>query len=42
VSEGFDPSSITDPVYFRDDAQRRYTRLDHALYEAIIKGKVRI
>jgi hypothetical protein len=42
VRDGFDPTSIRDPIYFRDDTQKRYVRLDAQLYEAIQKGKVRI
>jgi fatty-acyl-CoA synthase len=41
-SEGFDPTVIADPVYFRDDGTRTYVRLDAALYAEIQAGKRRL
>jgi len=42
VREGFDPSIISDALYFRHDAQRRYVRIDPQLYEAIQQGRIRV
>ena len=42
VKEGFDPSSIRDPIYFLHPQQQKYVRLDPALYAEICAGKVRL
>mmetsp|Transcript_32788 Transcript_32788/g.40276 ORF Transcript_32788/g.40276 Transcript_32788/m.40276 type:complete len:377 (+) Transcript_32788:597-1727(+) len=40
--QGFDPSSIDDPLFFIDTAAQTYTPLDAALYESIQSGKTRV
>jgi len=40
--EGFDPSAITDPLYFFDDVAGVYVPLDAALYEKIKSGSMRL
>lgn len=35
VKDGFDPSIIKDPVYFRDDSQGRFVCVDQSLYQQI-------
>ena len=42
VNEGFDPSRIRDPLYFRDDARGRFVPLDQRLYEEIVAGRARV
>jgi len=42
VREGFDPSGITDPVYFRDSKAQTFVPVDKALYDAICSGKMRL
>eukprot|EP01097_Dermamoeba_algensis_P010533 TRINITY_DN7847_c0_g1_i1.p1 TRINITY_DN7847_c0_g1~~TRINITY_DN7847_c0_g1_i1.p1 ORF type:complete len:632 (-),score=97.89 TRINITY_DN7847_c0_g1_i1:169-2064(-) len=36
IVEGFNPDTIGDPLYFRDDTQHRYVRLDRDLYHKIV------
>ncbi len=40
--EGYNPSHISDPVYFNDQSQRRFVRLDPALYDRLCAGELRI
>lgn len=40
--QGFDPAVIDDPLYFRDDVQRRYVPLTPKLVERIRAGVVRL
>jgi len=40
--EGFDPNTISDPLYFIDTENRTYVPLDSALYDQIQNGEVRI
>jgi fatty-acyl-CoA synthase len=40
--QGYDPRSCTDPLFFRDDAQRRYVPLTTSLFEGIQSGAVRL
>ena len=40
--EGFDPATISDPIYFDDPAAQAYVRLDAALYQRIDAGKIRL
>jgi len=40
--QGYDPKVITDPLYFRDDVQRRYVPLTDTLLETIRDGHVRL
>jgi fatty-acyl-CoA synthase len=42
VKEGFDPSTIVDPIYFYHGERDRYVPLDPALHESICAGKVRL
>jgi fatty-acyl-CoA synthase len=42
VKQGFDPSTIGDPIYFNDPATKSFMRLDAALYDDIRAGKVRL
>jgi fatty-acyl-CoA synthase len=39
---GFDPSAISDPIYFDDGATKAYVRLDNALQARIAAGEVRV
>ena len=40
--QGYDPSACRDPLYFRDDAQRRYVLLTTALLEQVRSGTLRL
>jgi len=40
--EGFDPETISDPLYVRDSATGQYVRLTPALYDEICKGKMKL
>jgi len=40
--EGFDPTRVEDPLYFRDDVLGRYVPLDEALYADLLSGRARI
>ncbi|KAK3586016.1 hypothetical protein CHS0354_033137 [Potamilus streckersoni] len=41
VKEGYDPSLITDPLYYRDDSRKNYFQLTHEIYDQIrIKSKL--
>jgi fatty-acyl-CoA synthase len=42
VSEGFDPATTSDPIYFSDPAARRFVPLDEALRARILSGEVRL
>jgi fatty-acyl-CoA synthase len=42
VREGFDPSSIADPLYVFDSAASRYERLTPERHAAIIQGQVKL
>jgi hypothetical protein len=39
---GFDPSRMTDPLYFDDARAQRYVPVDAALHAAILDGTIRI
>jgi len=39
--EGFNPSTVVDPIYFRDDAAKTYVRLTPQLYDQIVGGDLR-
>ena len=41
VAEGFDPSRIADPLYFRDPRAKAFATLDSAMFEEIASGSVR-
>ncbi len=40
VDQGFDPRTISDPVFFASHEQAIYLPLDAALYEKIVSGDV--
>jgi fatty-acyl-CoA synthase len=42
VREGFDPDSVREPLYFRDDSEKNYVPLDAELYARIVEGDVRV
>jgi fatty-acyl-CoA synthase len=42
MQAGFDPSRVTDPLYFDDARTQRYVPVDAALYAAISEGAIRI
>ena len=42
MQSGFDPSRVTDPLYFDDARSQRYVPVDAALYAAIVDGTIRI
>jgi fatty-acyl-CoA synthase len=42
MQSGFDPSRVTDPLYFDDARSQRYVPLDAALYAAIVDGTIRM
>jgi fatty-acyl-CoA synthase len=41
-TEGFDPSGIEDPLFFRDDDAACFVPLDQALYSEIVAGTRRL
>jgi fatty-acyl-CoA synthase len=42
MQAGFDPSRVTDPLYFDYARSQRYIAVDAALYAAISEGTIRI
>jgi fatty-acyl-CoA synthase len=42
MQTGFDPSRVTDPLYFDDARSQRYVPVDAALYAAISEGTIKI
>jgi len=42
VEEGFDPTKIQDPLYFRDSQAGRYVPLDADLHQRLLSGDVRL
>jgi hypothetical protein len=40
--EGYDPSHVPDPIYFNDQSQRNFVRLDAPLYDRLCAGELRI
>jgi fatty-acyl-CoA synthase len=42
VRDGFDPSRVADPLFFRDTAGVTYVRLDAAMFAKIVSGSVRV
>lgn len=42
VKQGFDPSRINDPVWFLQPGGARYGRLDQAMTQQIVAGRVRL
>ncbi|MEL6259226.1 MAG: long-chain-acyl-CoA synthetase, partial [Pseudomonadota bacterium] len=41
VKEGFDPQAVTDPLYFYDPAEKRYTPVNADAHKTIVAGGVR-
>ncbi|NXP83482.1 S27A2 synthetase, partial [Ramphastos sulfuratus] len=42
VREGFDPSSIQDPLFIRDEQQKSYIPLQPQAYQAILERKLNL
>ncbi|MBV8510027.1 MAG: long-chain-acyl-CoA synthetase, partial [Xanthobacteraceae bacterium] len=42
VREAFDPSETSDAIYFNDPRAQAFVRLDPALYQDIISGRINI
>ena len=42
AKEGFDPSRLTDTIFFLDSVAGRYVPLDALAYDRILKGEIRI
>jgi fatty-acyl-CoA synthase len=42
VKDGFDPDTITDPIYFNDPSRRAFIPLDRAVYTDIQSGHTRL
>jgi fatty-acyl-CoA synthase len=42
VRQGYDPAATDDTIYFDDPAQQAFVQLDHALYDRIQAGAVRL
>jgi fatty-acyl-CoA synthase len=42
VKEGFDPATISDPLYWYDPATSQYVRLDATHYADLIEGRIKI
>eukprot|EP00744_Colponema_vietnamica_P011884 GILI01016699.1.p2 GENE.GILI01016699.1~~GILI01016699.1.p2 ORF type:complete len:146 (+),score=27.28 GILI01016699.1:3-440(+) len=42
VRQGFDPSSISDPLFFKDEASGSFVPLDPHLYTLLESGSVRL
>lgn len=42
VEQGFDPAKVDDPIYFNSSADKKFVKLDQALYDQITSGGLRI
>lgn len=42
VEEGFNPSTISDPLYFLDNFNKSYVLLTQKLYDKILSGQVKL
>jgi len=42
VKQGFDPRTISDPIYVNDPGAKAFVQIDTALYDQITNGKVRL
>ena len=42
AQSGFDPALISDPLYFSDPERGAFVRLDQALHERIVTGRLRV
>ena len=41
-NQGFNPSSMSDPIFFKDDKAKTYVPLTKELYDKIAKGEIRV
>ena len=39
-NDGFDPSKVTDKLYFRNDTLKKFVPVDQELYDQIVAGTV--
>ena len=42
VKEGFDPSKLSDAIYYQDAAQKTFVPLDTMTYQRILTGNSRL
>ncbi|XP_068129703.1 long-chain fatty acid transport protein 2-like [Hyperolius riggenbachi] len=42
VSEGFNPLTVKEPLYFLDEAEKRYKPMNQEIYNAILKNKLKL
>jgi fatty-acyl-CoA synthase len=42
AQQGFDPRTVSDPIYVNDPGAKAFVRIDTALYDQITNGKVRL
>ncbi|XP_075064028.1 long-chain fatty acid transport protein 2 [Mixophyes fleayi] len=42
VKQGFDPSTITDPLYFLDEREKKYVPMTQTIYEDIRNKKIKL
>ena len=42
MKEGFDPSLITEPLYFLDPVDGQYVPLKKELFDRIVAGEIRL
>ncbi|XP_053557620.1 long-chain fatty acid transport protein 6 [Bombina bombina] len=42
VEQGFNPSTITDPLYFLDDSKKEYVPMTKEIYNTIISGQLKL
>jgi hypothetical protein len=42
AAEGFDPTKIEDPIYFRDPQRDTYVQLTPEVYEDLKAGRLRL
>jgi fatty-acyl-CoA synthase len=40
--QGFDPRTISDPIYVNNPTAKSFVRVDAPLYDQIVNGKVRL
>ena len=42
VKDGFDPSKLSDALYYQDAVQKIFVPLDSTLYQRILTGGIRL
>ena len=42
VKEGYDPATLSDPLYFRDPQKGSYVPLDAVTFDRIVNGEIRV